>query len=143
MRVKMHVNNNSPFSICLLIMLDTLLLVPSLHCNTLLHFTTLHQTTRSLVMDIVLPETCWACNKIFNKYHLLHLVSILFPHNNQNYSLYTKHPCWCNSHHVYQYLPLHSALCCDHLLLGKQFQPWICDSLHLWHPLCVKVNGRR
>ena len=28
-----------------LIMLDTLLLVPSLHCNTLLHFTTLHQTT--------------------------------------------------------------------------------------------------
>jgi len=26
-------------------MLDTLLLVPSLHCNTSLHFTTLHPTT--------------------------------------------------------------------------------------------------
>jgi len=28
-----------------MIMLDTLLLVLSLHCNTSLHFTTLHQTT--------------------------------------------------------------------------------------------------
>ena len=33
------------------------------------------------MMGIVLPETCWACNKICNKYHLLHLVCILFPHN--------------------------------------------------------------
>ena len=38
---KICVSNNSLLSICLLIMLDTLLLVPSLHCNTLLHFTTL------------------------------------------------------------------------------------------------------
>ena len=35
-------------------------------------------------MGIVLPETCWACNKICNKYHLLHLVGILFPHNNDD-----------------------------------------------------------
>ena len=27
-------------------------------------------------------ETCWVCNKICNKYNLLHLVGILFPHNN-------------------------------------------------------------
>ena len=42
---KIHLSNNSLLSICLLIILDTLLLVlvPSLHCNTLLHFTTLHQ----------------------------------------------------------------------------------------------------
>ena len=33
------------------------------------------------MMGIVLPETCWACNKICNKYHLLHLVGTLFPHN--------------------------------------------------------------
>ena len=32
-------------SICLLIMLNTLLLRPSLHCNTSLHFTTFHPTT--------------------------------------------------------------------------------------------------
>ena len=35
---KIHVSNNSLLSICLLIMLGTLLLVPSLHCNTSLHF---------------------------------------------------------------------------------------------------------
>ena len=28
----------------------------------------------------LVPETCWASNKIWNKYHLLHLVGILFPH---------------------------------------------------------------
>ena len=42
---KIHTSSNFLLSICLLIMLDTLLLVPSLHCNTSLHFTTLHQTT--------------------------------------------------------------------------------------------------
>ena len=36
------------------------------------------------MMGIVLPETCWACNKICNKYYLLHLVGILFPHNNDD-----------------------------------------------------------
>jgi len=39
---KIHISSNFLLSICLLIMLDTLLLVPSLHCNTSLHFTTLH-----------------------------------------------------------------------------------------------------
>ena len=33
-----------------------------------------------LMMGIMVPETCWASNKICNKYHLLHLVGILFPH---------------------------------------------------------------
>jgi len=42
---KIHVSNNSLLSICLLLMLVTLLLVPSIHCNTLLHLTTLHPTT--------------------------------------------------------------------------------------------------
>ena len=43
---KIHTSSNSLLSICLLIMLDTLLLVPSLHCNTLLHLTTRHCTYR-------------------------------------------------------------------------------------------------
>jgi len=30
-------------------------------------------------MGIMVPETCWASNKICNKYHLLHLFGILFP----------------------------------------------------------------
>ena len=42
---KIHRSNNSVFSVCLLIMLDILLLVPSLHCNTSVHLTTFHQTT--------------------------------------------------------------------------------------------------
>jgi len=28
----------------------------------------------------MVPETCWASNKICNKNHLLHLVGVLFPH---------------------------------------------------------------
>ena len=42
---KIHISNNFILSISLLIMFDTLLLRPSLHCKTPLHFTTLHQTT--------------------------------------------------------------------------------------------------
>jgi hypothetical protein len=42
---KIHISSNFLLSICLLIMLDTLLLVPSLHCNTSLHFTKLHLST--------------------------------------------------------------------------------------------------
>jgi hypothetical protein len=37
-----------------------------------------------LMMGIVVPETCWASNKICNKNHLLHLVGILFPHINDD-----------------------------------------------------------
>ena len=40
----------------------------------------LYNTLELLMMCIVLPETCWACNKICNKYNLLHLVGIFFPH---------------------------------------------------------------
>jgi hypothetical protein len=41
---KIHRSNKFIFSISLLIKLDTLLLRPSLHCNTPLHFTALHPT---------------------------------------------------------------------------------------------------
>jgi hypothetical protein len=42
---KIHISNNFILSISLLIKFDTLLLRPSLHRNTPLHFTTLHPTT--------------------------------------------------------------------------------------------------
>ena len=38
----------------------------------------------ALMMGIVVPDTCWASNKICNKNHLLHLVGILFPHINDD-----------------------------------------------------------
>jgi hypothetical protein len=40
-----HISSNFILSISLLIMFDTLLLRPSLHCNTPLHCTTLHDTS--------------------------------------------------------------------------------------------------
>ena len=36
------------------------------------------------MMGIMVPETCWASNKICNKNHQLHLVGILFPHINDD-----------------------------------------------------------
>jgi len=42
---KIHISSNFILSINLLIMFYTLLLRPSLHCNTSLHYTTLHPTT--------------------------------------------------------------------------------------------------
>ena len=41
-------------------------------------------TLELLMMGIMVPETCWASNKICNKNHLLHLVGILFPHINDD-----------------------------------------------------------
>jgi len=41
---KIHISSNFILSISLLIIFDTLLLRPSLHCNTPLHFTILHHT---------------------------------------------------------------------------------------------------
>jgi hypothetical protein len=42
---KIHISSNFILSISLLIMFDASLLIPSLHSNTPLHFTTLHPTT--------------------------------------------------------------------------------------------------
>jgi hypothetical protein len=43
-------------------------------------------TLELLMMGIMVPETCWASNKIYNKNHLLNLVGILFPHIDRKYS---------------------------------------------------------
>jgi hypothetical protein len=40
----------------------------------------LYNTLELLMMGIMVPETWWASNKIWNKKRLLHLVGILFPH---------------------------------------------------------------
>jgi hypothetical protein len=44
----------------------------------------LYNTLELLMMGIMVPETCWASNKICNKKHLLHQVGILFPHINDD-----------------------------------------------------------
>ena len=58
----------------------------------------LYNTLELLMMGIVLPETCWACNKICNKYNLLHLVGILFPHNLWTSFIFAIIPCWSIKH---------------------------------------------
>ena len=57
--------------------LRVMCLVCSLHTTGSDH---LYNTLELLTMGIMVPETCWASNKICNNYHLLHLVGILFPH---------------------------------------------------------------
>jgi hypothetical protein len=49
-------------------------------------------TLELLMMGIVVPETCWASNKIWNKSQLLHLAGILFPHINDD--------AWSKSHQI-------------------------------------------
>ena len=44
----------------------------------------LYNTLELLMMGIMVPETCWASNKICNKNHLLQLGGILFPHINED-----------------------------------------------------------
>jgi hypothetical protein len=44
----------------------------------------LYNTFELLMLRIMVPETCWASNKICHKNHLLHLVGILFPHINDD-----------------------------------------------------------
>ena len=44
----------------------------------------LYNTLELLMMGIVVPETCWASNKICDKNYPLHLVGILFPNINDD-----------------------------------------------------------
>ena len=46
--------------------------------------THLYNILERLMMGIMVPETCWASNKICTENHLLHLLGILFPHINDD-----------------------------------------------------------
>jgi hypothetical protein len=62
----------------------------------------LYNTLELLIMGIMVPETCWASNKICNKKtHLLHIVGILFPRTKKNCApswLYLQEQVTCISH---------------------------------------------
>ena len=68
----------------------------------------LYNNLELLMMGIMVPETCWASNKLCNKNHLLHLVGILFPHiktfryfHNYHYPI-----CHLSSHSISGLAPL-------------------------------------
>jgi len=114
---KIHISSKFILSISLLIMFDTLLLRPSLHCNTPPHFTTLHPTTlhyTSLHFTTLNPTTLHYTSLLFTTLHYtspnytsLHLTQLHFAtlhHTSPNYtSLHfaTHHP---TTHH---YTSLH------------------------------------
>ena len=78
----------------------------------------LYNTLELLMMGIMVPETCWASNKMCNKKHLLYLVGILFPHINDD--------AWSKSLHI-------------SLIL---FQTYSCSLI--WHnKSMVEVNMRQ
>ena len=74
--------------------------------------------TLELLMGIMVPETCWASNKICNKNHLLHLVGILFPQKNLVFETVFK---------MHQMQPIHQK----HLDNSVSFD----GHLHCWSPL--------
>ena len=74
------------------------------------------------MMDIMVPETCSASNKVCNKNHLLHLVGILFPHINLSTSgrirdLFVRRVCTRNDVLTRQRE--------EHLLAGRLFAAYV------------------
>ena len=70
----------------------------------------LYNTLELLMMGIMVPEKCWARNKICNKNHLLHLVGILFPHINDD----TR----SKSLQIYNYVWLHLSILVKKVHIG-------------------------
>ena len=60
---KIHIRSNFILSISLLIMFDTLLLRPSLHCSTPLHFTTLHHPACHENSPLLTPRFLTTCTR--------------------------------------------------------------------------------
>jgi len=72
-------------------------------------------------MCIVVPETCWASNKIWNKKPLLHLVGILFPHNDDD--------AWSKSHQMLLWLNIKTLFIMSVFILLKYILcvRWFCQ----------------
>ena len=96
----------------------------------------LYNTLELLMMGIVVPETCWASNKICDK-NLLHLVGILFPHIILHiYSTPTKLSCyirylWLWYRHYSHTSQHRSSMCAS----GKN-DIMMSSDRGLWSPSC-------
>ena len=80
--------------------------------------TTCNNTLELLMMGIVVPETCWASNKICGKNHLLHLVGILFPHINDDAR-------WKSHQICYSFVNQLSAWCCKYTCFTIYVSLWV------------------
>ena len=77
----------------------------------------LYNTLELLMMGIVMPETCWASNKICKK-PLLHLVGILFPHINDDAR--SKSHQICRLYFIYEYIYI-----CIYIYIYHCVSTWI------------------
>jgi hypothetical protein len=94
---KIHIISNFILSTSLLIMFDTISVRPSLHCNTPLHFTTLHPTTlhyTSLHFTTLHPTTLHYFYRHFTSSHL-HFTTLSFSFTHLHFLLFyfTSHHC--------------------------------------------------
>ena len=112
----------------------------------------LYNSLELLMMGIVLPEICWAGNKICNKYHLLHLVGILFPHNNDdarskslqrlylffNSTTIQIHPGFCDFYHLWIHDGTHRFIVFNYFRLWIVWGDRITSNIRKWSSLsCV------
>jgi hypothetical protein len=139
---KIPISSNFILSISLLIMFDTLLLRPSLHCNTPLHFTTIHPTTlhyTSLHFTTVHPTTLHHTSPQFTQLHFTTLHHISPNYTSLHFT--TIHPTtlyYTSSHFTQQHFstlidtslpPIYTSLPC-HLAL-RIYISYLSISLHI------------
>jgi hypothetical protein len=118
---KIHISSNFILSISLLIMFDTILLKPSLHCNTPLHFTTLHPTIlhytplhfTQLHFTTLQPTTLHYASPHFTQLYFTTLHFATIYHNWPNYTS----PHFATLHHTSpHFTQLHFTTLIDTLL---------------------------
>jgi hypothetical protein len=100
----------------------------------------LYNTLELLMMGIMVPETCWASNKICNKKHLLHLVGVLFPHINddaQSKSLQI----WNEQFQTTQFTRLSAEAIKYWIFLYINGLPWFIQANHVAGSPCREVNS--
>jgi hypothetical protein len=103
----------------------------------------LYNTLELLMMGIMVPETCWASNKICYKKHLLHLVGILFPHN--PYSYWRKAQFKKTNSEISLYVPNYIVMCVAEsiVLHAEKCLQLKCVILLTMGSVCFKVGNMR
>ena len=113
---KIHISINFLLSISLLIMFDTLLLRPSLHCSTPLHLTTLHHTSPNYTSDFTTlhPTTLHYAYRHFASSHL-HFTTLLFSFTHLHFLSF-----YFTSHHITRQYRSHLQTCFQNNKLLKE-----------------------
>jgi hypothetical protein len=94
-------------------------------------------TLELLMMDIMVPETCWANNKFYSKKtNLLHLVGLLFPHINDDARSDSHQVYRCLSFRIKYYPPPPNTHTYTHIYIYKTSVVVLNYVLHTLVTLC-------